>query len=269
MVIGVGAGERERPRPMSSQQTDHRMDRAVTGIDHRALWKVLERFAGTLVARDRLDDVLEQLGVDLQRVLSVAGASVMCGDDQGNLRFTSTSDGLLHQLEALQFELDEGPCLLAYRSSAVVLAEDLRADERFPRFGPRAVEAGMAAVYSFPMHVDQQVFGALNLYNADAGPFSQDQVEVGRTLADIATAYLMNARDIEQMDQQTRQLRAALDNRVVIEQAKGYVSATLSVGLSDAFELIRAYARRHQIRVRVVARAVMHGDVGADELTRD
>jgi GAF domain-containing protein len=250
---------------MYSERTDHRGD----GVDHRAFWKVLERFAGILVDRYRLDDVLAQLDTDIRQVLSVAGAGVMCSDDDGDLRFLSTSDSVLHQLEALQIDLDEGPCLLAYRSSQVVLAEDLRTDERFPRFGPRAAAAGLAAVYSFPLHVDRKVLGALNLFNEHPGPFSEGQVEAGRTLADIATAYLMYAREIEQRDQQARQLRDALDSRVVIEQAKGYVAASLSVPLSAAFELIRAYARRHQIRVRVVARGVIHGDVSAGELVQN
>jgi GAF domain-containing protein len=250
---------------MDGERTDHRVD----GVDHRAFWRVLERFAGILVNRYGLDDVLTQLDSDIRQVLSVAGAGVMCSDDDGNLRFLSLSDSVLHQLEALQIELDEGPCLLAYHSSQVILAEDLRTDERFPRFGPRAAAAGLAAVYSFPLHVDTTVLGALNLFNEDPGPFSQEQVDAGRTLADIATAYLVNAREIEQRDQQTRQLRDALDKRVVIEQAKGYVAASLSVSLPDAFELIRAYARRHQVRVRMVARAVTHGDISAGELVQN
>ena len=236
-------------------------DQPTDGVDHRAFWKVLERFAGTLVDRYELDEVLEALGGDIRRVLDVAGAGVMLGDDDGNLRFTSTSDGVLHMLEGLQVELDEGPCLLAFRSAQVVLAEDLRTDERFPRFGPRAVAAGMSAVYSFPMHVDGTVFGALNLYRGTPGPFSRDQIEVGTTFADVATCYLMNARDIEHRQLLTAQLQQALRNRVVIEQAKGYLAATQDVSVEEAFEMIRSYARSHQIRARIVARAIVHGDL--------
>ncbi|HSK91344.1 MAG TPA: GAF and ANTAR domain-containing protein [Euzebyales bacterium] len=236
------------------------------GVDHRAFWKVLERFAGTLVDRYELDEVLETLGGHMRRVLGVAGAGVMLADDDNHLRCTSTSDGVLKELEALQIELDEGPCLLAYRSAEIVLAEDLRGDERFPRFGPRAVGAGMSAVYSFPMHLDRTVFGALNLYRGEPGPFTEDQIEVGETFANVATCYLTNARDVEHKDLLTQQLQQALDSRVVIEQAKGYVAAVLQIDVRDAYELLRGYARARQVRARVIARGLVHGDLDPRDL---
>jgi GAF domain-containing protein len=236
------------------------------GVDHRAFWKVLERLAGTLVHRYELHDVLEALGAQIDEVLGVAGTGVMLEDEQGNLRFVSTSDRVLAELERLQIELDEGPCLFAFRSGAVVVAEDLRTDHRFPRFGPQAEAAGMAAVYSFPMAVDDTVFGALNLYSAQPGSLTGQQIEVGSTLADIATCYLMNARDMERSKRLANELQHALHSRVVIEQAKGYIAATLKVDPEDAFELIRAYSRRHQIKARVVARALVYGDLNPAEL---
>ena len=254
-------------------QAAHSSDAAATdqpsrGVDHRGFWKVLERFAGTLVDRFELDDVLAQLGADMTYVLDVAGAGIMLADDAGSLRFVSTSDQVLDTLETLQIELDEGPCLLAYRRGEVVIAGDLENDERFPAFGPRAYKAGMASVYSFPMRLDQQVIGALNLYSAEPGDFTADQMEVGQVFADVATSYLMNARDIEQKDVLTKQLQHALSSRVLIEQAKGFVVARTGLEMPDAFELIRGYARRHQIKARVVARSLLNGSLPVEELIR-
>lgn len=237
-------------------------------VDHRGFWKVLERFAGTLVDRFELDDVMAQLGHDMAEVLQAAGAGIMLADDEGRLRFCSTSNPVLGALEQLQIELDEGPCLLAYRSGTVVLAEDLAQDERFTRFGPRATQTGMAAVYSFPMRLDSQIIGACNLYSEEPGKFSDDQVEVGEVLADVATSYVINARDIEQKDLLTRQLQHALDSRVLIEQAKGFVTARAGVEPTDAFELIRGYARRNQQQVRLIAQSLLRGDLEVDKLWR-
>lgn len=242
------------------------VDHHAAAVDHRAFWKVLEHLAGTLVHRYELLDVLEALGGQIRDVLGVAGTGVMLRDDNGDLRFISTSDQVLGELERLQIALDEGPCLLSVHSGGIVLAEELRNDQRFPRFGPRATAAGMGAVYSFPMAVDDAVFGALNLYSAAPGPLSGEQIEVGATFADVATCYLINARDMEQSRQLARELQHALHSRVVIEQAKGYVTATLKVEPEDAFELLRNYSRRHQIKARVVARALVHGDLEPAEL---
>lgn len=240
-------------------------------IDHEAMWGVLRRFADTLVKRYELDDVLVRLGQDVVEVLGVAGAGVMLERADGTLRFISTSDPVLKELEALQLEYDEGPCLLAYRTGTQVIAADLEGDTRFERFAQRALEAGMRAVYSFPMRIDDMVFGALNLYDTEPGQESVPTLRwlaVGQTFADVATSYLANARDLAQKDLLSSQLTEALDRRVVIEQAKGFVMSRLGVDSQEAFETIRRYARAHRISVRTIARGIVHGDVDVAALTK-
>lgn len=53
------------------------------------------------------------------------------------------------------------------------------------------------------------------------------------------------------------QLHYALDSRVVIEQAKGFVAYTHAVDTEAAFELLRQYARSNQERLADVARAIV------------
>jgi hypothetical protein len=53
---------------------------------------------------------------------------------------------------------------------------------------------------------------------------------------------------------------------VVIVQAKGYVVALTGLELQNAFKLIRSCARAHQMKVRAIARAPIHGDLTIDDL---
>ncbi len=235
-------------------------------VDHHLLSTVLARFAGTLIGRFTLDDVMSQLGCDIRMILGVAGAGVMTGDDDGQLHFVTSSHGVLAELESLQMELDEGPCLMSYRTGETVFAPDLSTDLRFPGFGPRAVAAGMHAVHSFPMEVDGTRVGALNLYAGEPGALSEQQIAVSRTFADVATAYLIHARDLQQRDVFTEDLQRALTARVIVEQAKGYIAARREVSTTEAFELIRRYARGHRVRVQMVARSVVEGDLDTAEL---
>jgi GAF domain-containing protein len=230
--------------------------------------EVLARFALTLVGQYSLDEVMGQLGADVGRILGAAGAGVMLGDDQGRLHFVTTSDGVLDSLEALQVELDEGPCLMAFRTGKPVIAADLSDDDRFPTFGPRAVACGMRAVHSFPMSLDGTAVGALNLYSDEPGGLGEGQAEAGRTFANVATAFLLHARDLQQREVFTDDLQRALSSRVIVEQAKGYVAAMCSITPTAAFELLRRYARDHRIKVQVVARGVVEGDIAVDELDR-
>ena len=235
-------------------------------VDNAAAFSLLQRFARTLVQEYDLDDVLTELAGELKAVLDVAGAGVMLTDENHDLRFVSSSDETLKHLEDLQIELDEGPCLRAYREAERVMATDLRDDGRFPRFGPRAVKAGMLAVFSYPLQYEERVFGALNLYRKEPGGLDSYQEELGAAFSDIATLYLMHGSDDERREQLNRQLQGALDSRVVIEQAKGFVAASCGTTPADGFEMLRDYARGNGWRLREVATRVVERRIAIDDL---
>lgn len=235
-------------------------------VAHEHVTVVLRRFAGTLVGEYDLDDVLAGLGTDVARTLGCVGAGVMLGDRAGDLRFVSTSDPVLDRLEALQIEWDEGPCLLAYRSGEPVVAADLADDPRFPSFGPQAVAEGTRSVHSFPMHLQETTIGALNLYSDQPGGLDDAELELGRTFADVATIYVVHARDVADHEELTAGLQKALDTRIVIEQAKGFLVARNRIDPKAAFDLLRAYARSHRSKVREVAEDLVAGRLAPDEL---
>jgi diguanylate cyclase (GGDEF)-like protein len=98
------------------------------------------------------------------------------------------------RFEQLQTELGEGPCLVAYEHGEAVIVPDLRADDRFPTFSSRAVEEGLAAVFTFPLRHDDHQLGALDLYRTSPGPMNPGAMTAAQTLADVAAAYLLNAQ---------------------------------------------------------------------------
>lgn len=230
-------------------------------IDNEAMVTLLSRFAGTLVGQFSLDEVLAQLGVDMRKVLDVQGAGVMVGDDDDNLHFITTSGGTLAELERLQLELEEGPCLLAYQTGQHIEVPDLSDDPRFPRFGSKAIQAGLLAVYSFPMTIDGDVIGATNLYRNEPGRLTPVQREAGQTLAFVATSYVRNARDSADRDLMTKGLQDALSNRAHLEQAKGYLMHAHAVKATTAYEMIRSYARPRRVKVRELAEEILRGAV--------
>ncbi len=53
------------------------------------------------------------------------------------------------------------------------------------------------------------------------------------------------------------QLQQALSSRVLIEQAKGILAERWQVDVTEAFELLRGYARARNLPLREVARRVI------------
>lgn len=232
---------------------------------HRLL-EVLADLPAALLEDFDLEDVMSRLGDDIADVLDVAGAGVMLEDDAGTLRFVSASDPVLHALERLQVEYDEGPCLRAYREGVPVHATDLRDDDRFPRFAAEAIGVGMGSVFSFPLHSGDGVIGALNLYDRSGHTLSDEETEAARTLTRVATTYLLNARDINRFRSENEHLTRALERRVLVEQAKGYLRATAGLAPDAAWDLLRRYARARQLRAIDVARQVLDGDLDVADL---
>lgn len=60
-------------------------------------------------------------------------------------------------------------------------------------------------------------------------------------------------------NERVKQLQRALDNRVMIEQAKGMLAERHDLTLEQAFERLRSFARSHRARVVDVARDVVNG----------
>ena len=59
------------------------------------------------------------------------------------------------------------------------------------------------------------------------------------------------------LSEQNRQLQTALDSRIVIEQAKGFLAGRFGVEIDDAFQLLRRAARNNRMSIHALAAAVV------------
>jgi hypothetical protein len=118
------------------------------------------------------------------------------------------------------------------------------------------------------MRLRGAVIGALNLFQVEQGRMSDEDLDAGQALADIATIALLQHQAALEAQVLNKQLNSALNSRVVIEQAKGMVAEREGVDLERAFEILRAYARNHNQRLSDVATSVIIGALPSAELGR-
>lgn len=138
-------------------------------------------------------------------------------------------------LEVFEVQNDEGPCLEAYRSGEQVVASDLgTASGRWPRFAPKAVEAGFHSAFGFPLRLRADRIGALNLFCTTASDLEEADVRAAQALADIAAIGILQERALREANALSEQLQHALDSRVMIEQAKGIVASQLDIDMGEA-----------------------------------
>ena len=91
------------------------------------------------------------------------------------------------------------------------------------------------------------------------GALAPADIRVGQALADVATISLLHERSMRHSDTLNEQLQAALNSRVVIEQAKGKLAERLGVDMDQAFSLLRDRARTSNRRLSDLAQAFIDG----------
>lgn len=220
------------------------------------LWAAVEGERG-VVAADRLCEAcVEFIGVDSAAVSLVF---------DGNVNVTlGVSDASARKYDELQFTMGEGPCLDSVASRATVMVLDLAdpAEARWPAYGPALLAYDIRGVYAMPVLVAGEYLGALDLFNAAAGPLEADQLEGAVVAAELA--------GLPMLDLFSADLQAAIDDpesdawrelyvlsRAEVSQATGVLIAQLHIGAPEALVRLRAHAYATGASATDVARAIL------------
>ncbi len=192
-------------------------------------------------------------------ILDVTGAGVMLmsGDvPRGSL---CTTNAVSNLIEELQFTLGEGPCVDAHHQSRVVLEPDLAhpASSRWLAFTPPAVEAGVRAIFAFPLQVGMVRLGALDLYRDGTGSLSDDQHADSLVMADLIANWVLNVQANAPPGAVAEELDNGADFHFVVHNAAGAVSAQLGVSITEALIRLRAHAFSNNRLLRDVAEDVV------------
>jgi GAF domain-containing protein len=201
--------------------------------------------------------------------MSGAGIMLMSGDvPRGSL---CTTDEMSDVIEQLQYALGEGPCVDAYQQDWPVLEPDL-VNPQAPRwlaFARPAIEAGVRAVFGFPLQVGAVRLGALNLCRDRPGPLTDDQHADALVVADIAAQAVLVLQATASPERLAVELGAGADFHYVVHQASGMVAAQLEVSVGQALLRLRAYAFGNDRSLNDVAREIVERKLRFDEDSGD
>ena len=193
--------------------------------------------------------------------LPVDGVALALMTDDGPAGLVAATDGVATLMEALQFNLGEGPCVDASTGRAPVLQPQLAATApaRWPGFGPAAIEAGIGAIFAFPLQVGQIRLGVLDLYRTVAGTLSAQDLAEALAFADAATQVLLHLQDQMPLDEGLHPDLVGREDRSEVHQATGMVTVQAAVVLAEALLLLRACAFSSGATLAQVAHDVVAG----------
>jgi hypothetical protein len=174
--------------------------------------------------------------------VSGAGIMLMSGDvPRGSL---AASDDVSHLIEDLQYTMGEGPCVDAYQQDRVVTEPDL-ADPAAPRwlaFTPRALRAGVRAVFGFPLRVGTVRLGALNMYRDTPGLLSDDQHADALVVADVTARWVLEMQSGAPSQTLAKELEIGADFHFTVHNAAGIVAVQKGISVTEALIRLRAFA---------------------------
>jgi diguanylate cyclase (GGDEF)-like protein len=182
--------------------------RASVVATDRQLADVLSEFARTMATDFPIQGILDHLVLRIVDILPITGAGVTLISPTTAPHDVAASDDAALCFERLQTEIGEGPCLTAYQTGVAVSVPDLRRAKGFETFGKRATEAGLAAIFTFPLRKRDGQLGALDLYRDTPGPLSAGDMEAAQTLADVTAAYLANAQARSELQNASEQFHS-------------------------------------------------------------
>lgn len=223
--------------------------------------------ADTLVADFDLLDFLSVLVTRCTQLLDSTEVGLALADTRGQLRVVASSTERMRVLELVEEQNDEGPCWDCFRTGTPVLNQRLgETEDRWPGFASHARAAGFQVVHALPLRLRANTIGAMNVFNVNVHSLTSQEVHLTQALADVATIGILQERAIRQGVELATQLQGALNSRIVIEQAKGTVAERLKVGMDEAFQMIRNYARKNQRRLSDVASALIDNTLQEGDL---
>ena len=214
--------------------------------------------------RDDFDvaDLLYTLTTACVELLDVDAAGVLLIDEHGGLiPVAATHDGSEH-LERLQIMTREGPCVDAVRAIEPVHSVDLDRDAgRWPEFVRQARVEGFLASHAEPMALRTDVVGGLGLFRNRRGAVPEADLRIAHFLATAAAVGITHRRAHRSVETVKQQLEHALQSRIVIEQAKGFLAERHGLDVAAAFTRLRSYARKNSRTLTSVAQAVIGGSL--------
>ncbi len=226
----------------------------------------LAEFSGSVLGSvEELQDYLDVLADAVRRHVpgcDAVGVTLLNEDLPSTATYTT-----VHTLEvdAIQYRLDEGPCLEAYRTGVEVAVDLDTAAERWPRFAAAVEGEQVRSLVALPLATGGDTVGALNLYAFAADAFLDADMAQLRIVASRAADTIAAAIRLLGVQELAGQLERALVSRVVIEQAKGVLMGRHGLTETAAFEALRVQSQRTNVKLRELATEVVRGATGPED----
>jgi GAF domain-containing protein len=161
------------------------------------------------------------------------------------------SDPIMTEIDDLQTELQQGPCLHTLQEGGnIIRVDDFTTDTRWPDFSAHATGLGVRSCRSFRLFVGDRSLGTLSVFAREPNAFTADTEVFGELFATHASIALAGTR-------RETEFTEAVRHRDVIGQAKGVLMARHGLDEEAAFATLVKFSQSQNIKLYDVALRLM------------
>jgi hypothetical protein len=226
-------------------------------VDAEKLTASLRALAARPGQGDDVVSALREVTVACVDLFGVTGSGIMVADEQNITRYVAASDGPGRYMELVESESGQGVCTEAFVDNHVVDSRDVCVDSRWPDFAAAMAGRGVHAVLGVPVRLGAVPVGTLDVYLDRAHDWDDSERLALARYGGVVATTLTAALRAHTAGELAGQLQYALDYRVVIERAVGYLMATDGVDAAVAFDRLRRAARSSRTKIGEVAEQLL------------
>ncbi|OBB75619.1 GAF and ANTAR domain-containing protein [Mycobacterium sp. 852014-52144_SCH5372336] len=225
----------------------------MTDLRGGALHEEIARLARSLHSQKSadmdVDNLVDEVTATAVRILpDVHHAGISLVEPKSRrVRSVAATGPVPKDLDTLQVELHQGPCVDAIHERVTVRIDDFETEDRWPEFIGRALEiTPVLSSLSIQLYTHDSEIGALNLYSERARTFTPHLEDLALAVAAHAAIGLATARRDDQF-------QTALASRDIIGQAKGMIMERFAVDAPAAFNLLVKLSQEKNTPLQLIA----------------
>lgn len=222
------------------------------------LTAVFARIQNMLLSQEHATAAVHQLAQVAEDLIpSAAGAGVSLIDAHGTRTSAGATDDLVEAVDALQYEMGEGPCLSAWATATPQRINDTTDDDRWPEWSAAAARSGIRSVLSVPLVFQERCLGAMKVYATVGDAFAGHEEQQLVLLAAAAATLLGSAQTRDAPQRLSAALQAGLEDRQVIDRATGMLMEQRATDPEDAHCVLLTASRAQGRPMAEVARQIL------------
>ena len=157
------------------------------------------------------------------------------------------------ELDHIEQELGDGPCVRALREMAPVIIDDVDRDPRWQTLNQKLAGHGVRSTLGVPLEITGDASAALNFFATKPGVFTADVYDKAVGFAAAAHNTLNLSVRINNAQNRADDLEAAMQSRTAINLACGVIMAQNRCSQEEAMEILTKVSSNRNRKLRDVA----------------